>query len=74
LRRELNPHGIRVLSVFPGRTDTPMQDAILAQDGLVAAPGTLIQPHDIALMILASLLLSSSAQVSDITVLPMHPL
>lgn len=74
LRREVNPLGIRVLSVFPGRTDTPMQDTILAQEGLVAAPGTLIQPDDIALMILASLLLSSSAQVSDITVLPMHPL
>jgi len=74
LRRELNPDGIRVLSVFPGRTDTPMQDAILAQEGRVAAPGALMKPEDVAAMILAALLLPKTAEVTDITLRPMRPL
>ncbi len=72
LRREVNPAGIRVLSVYPGRTDTPMQDAILAQEGRVAAPGTLMRPDDVAAMILAALLLPKSAEVTDITLRPMR--
>jgi NAD(P)-dependent dehydrogenase (short-subunit alcohol dehydrogenase family) len=70
LRRELNSEGIRILTVYPGRTDTPMQSAILAQEQRVAEPGTLIPPVDIAIMILASLLLSKATQVTDVTVLP----
>ena len=74
LRQEVNPDGIRVLSIFPGRTDTPMQGAILAQEGRVAAPGTLMRPDDIAAMVVASLLLPKSAEVTDITMRPMRPL
>jgi short-subunit dehydrogenase len=74
LRQELNPQGIRVLSVFPGRTDTPMQGAILDQEGRIAAPGTLMRPEDVAAMILAALLLPKSAEVTDITMRPMRPL
>jgi NAD(P)-dependent dehydrogenase (short-subunit alcohol dehydrogenase family) len=70
LRRELNSDGIRVLTVFPGRTDTPMQGTILAHEGRVAEKDTLLPPSDVAAMILASLLLSKSAQVTDITMLP----
>jgi short-subunit dehydrogenase len=72
LRRDVNPAGIRVLSVYPGRTDTPMQAAILAQEGRVAAPGALIHPDDVAAMILAALLLPKSAEVTDITLRPMR--
>lgn len=74
LRREVNADGIRVLSVFPGRTDTPMQGTILAQEGRTAAPGTLMRPEDVAAMILAALLLPKSAEVTDITMRPMRPL
>ena len=29
LRQEINPDGVRVLSMFPGRTATPMQQSLL---------------------------------------------
>jgi short-subunit dehydrogenase len=74
LRQEVNADGIRVLSIYPGRTDTPMQDAILAQEGRVASPDALLRPEDVAAMILAALMLPSSAEVTDITLRPARPL
>lgn len=73
LRQELNPDGIRVLSIFPGRTDTPMQRAILATEGRTAPPGTLMRAEDIAIMVLAALKLPRTAEVTDILMRPMQP-
>jgi len=74
LRQELNAEGIRVLSVFPGRTDTPMQEALLAAERRRPGPGTLIRPEDIAKMVISALRLSGSTEVTDITMRPMRPL
>jgi short-subunit dehydrogenase len=74
LRREVNADGIRVLSVFPGRTATPMQLAILAGEGRSAASGNLMRPDDIASMTIAALRLPRSAEVTDIVMRPMRPL
>lgn len=75
LRQELNPDGVRVLSVFPGRTDTPMQRAVLAAEGRSAAPpGALMQPDDVAAMVLAALKLPRTAEVTDIMMRPVRPL
>jgi NAD(P)-dependent dehydrogenase (short-subunit alcohol dehydrogenase family) len=74
LRRELNPQGVRVLTVYPGRTDTPMQGEILAKEGRSVEKDALIPPSDVATMILASLLLARSTQVTDITLLPTRKL
>ncbi len=74
LRQEVNADGIRVLSVFPGRTDTPMQQAILTAEGRSARPGTLMRPDDVASMIVAALNLPRSAEVTDIIMRPMRPL
>lgn len=74
LRAELNPLGVRVLSVFPGRTDTPMQAAILAAEGRSAAPGTLMAPGDVAAMVLAALMLPATAEVTEIMARPMRRL
>jgi NADP-dependent 3-hydroxy acid dehydrogenase YdfG len=74
LRQELNPDGIRVLSVFPGRTDTPMQQAVLAAEGRSAGPGALMQPDDVAAMVMAALRLPRTAEVTDIVMRPMRPL
>ena len=74
LRREINHTGIRVISVFPGRTDTPMQDAILTQERRSAPPGTLMQPEDVAAIVLACLDLPRTAEVTDIMMRPMRKL
>lgn len=74
LRQEVNPDGVRVLSVFPGRTDTPMQDAVLAAEGRVARAGTLLHPDDVAAMVVAALRLPARAEVSELTIRPSVPL
>ncbi len=74
LRQEVNPDGIRVLSVYPGRTDTPMQTAILAAERRSAAAGALMRPEDVALMVVACLKLPASAEVTDIVMRPARPL
>ncbi len=74
LRQDVNAHGIRVLSVFPGRTDTPMQRGILASERRAAPRGTLMRPEDVAEMVLAALKLPRSAEVTDIVMRPSRPL
>lgn len=74
LRQEIGPYGIRVLSIFPGRTDTPMQAAVLRAEGRRAAPGSLMRPEDVALMVLAALQLPPSAEVTDIIMRAAQPL
>ena len=74
LRAEVNADGVRVLSVFPGRTDTPMQAAILADEGRRAAPGTLLAPDDVAAMVLAALALPDTAEVTELVMRPMRKL
>lgn len=74
LRQQLNPAGIRVLSIFPGRTDTPMQQAILRQEKRLAGEGMLMRPEDVAAMVLAALQLPRSAEVTDIVMRPLRPL
>jgi NADP-dependent 3-hydroxy acid dehydrogenase YdfG len=74
LRTEVNGDGVRVLSIFPGRTDTPMQSAILAGEGRTAPPGTLLAPADVAAMVLAALSLPDTAEVTEIVMRPMRKL
>jgi NADP-dependent 3-hydroxy acid dehydrogenase YdfG len=74
LRQDLNPYGIRVLSIFPGRTDTPMQQEILRMEQRTAPPGSLMRPEDVALMIMAALRLPPTAEVTDIMMRPMRPM
>jgi NADP-dependent 3-hydroxy acid dehydrogenase YdfG len=74
LRQEVNAQGIRVLSVFPGRTDTPMQQAVLVAEGRSARPGTLLAAEDVAEMVVAALRLSSRAEVTELAIRPSLPL
>lgn len=74
LRQEVNADGIRVLSVFPGRTDTPMQQTVLRAEGRTARPGTLLHPEDVAAMVVAALRLPARAEVSELTIRPSSPL
>lgn len=71
LRAEVNPKGIRVLTVYLGRTATDMQEAIYRQEGRVYDPKKLLQPEDVASMVVHSLLLPRTAEVTDISIRPM---
>lgn len=70
LREEVNEAGVRVLSVYPGRTATPLQASIHAEEGRAYRPGLLLQPGDIAAIVVATLRLPRTAEVTDITIRP----
>jgi NADP-dependent 3-hydroxy acid dehydrogenase YdfG len=72
IRKQLNPYGIRVLSIFPGRTATKMQQAVLRFEGGPFDATEHLQPEDIAELIVCALALPRSAQVTDIVVRPMN--
>lgn len=71
IRDQINQHGVRVLSVFPGRTATPMQEAVHRFEGRVYRAGDLLQPSDVADMIVATLSLPRTAEVTDVMMRPM---
>ena len=73
LRAECNASGVRVCSFFLGNTATPMQAALRAQQGRPYDPQSLIQPSDVAAMLIAVLGLPRTAEVTDVVIRPMAP-
>jgi NADP-dependent 3-hydroxy acid dehydrogenase YdfG len=73
LRAEVNPGGVRVLSVFPGRTATAMQEEVHRLEGKAYEPERLLQPADVAAAVVNALCLPRTAEVTDINVRPMQP-
>jgi NADP-dependent 3-hydroxy acid dehydrogenase YdfG len=71
LRAEVNAEGVRVLSVYPGRTATPMQEAVHEREGRVYVPERLMQPEDVAGVVIQALCLPRTAEVTDIHIRPM---
>jgi NADP-dependent 3-hydroxy acid dehydrogenase YdfG len=71
LRQEVNPVGVRVLCVYPGRTATSRQQRLYEKEGKTYRPELLLQPEDIATMIVAALALPETAEVTDINIRPM---
>ena len=71
LRQEVKADGIRVLSVYPGRTASPMQQAIFKAEGKIYQPDLLMQPDDVAATIIKALCMPRRAEVTDITIGPM---
>ncbi len=72
LRMEVNASGVRVLSVFPGNTATPMQQRIQEIQGNRFDPDIMLQPNDVASMIVNAILLPRTAEVTDIHIRPMR--
>jgi len=70
-REELNVAGVRVLSVYLGRTATPMQAKLCVEEGLEYRPERLIQPSQVAESVVAALALGREAEVMDIRIRPM---
>jgi short-subunit dehydrogenase len=72
LRAEVNASGIRVLSVYPGRTASEMQAAVHAAEGKPYRPELLLQPEDVAAVVLNALTLPPTAEVTGIHIRPMQ--
>jgi NADP-dependent 3-hydroxy acid dehydrogenase YdfG len=71
LREEVNADGLRVLSVFLGRTASPMQAAVHAIEGKTYQPERLLQPQDVAAVVINALTLPRTAEVTDISIRPL---
>ncbi len=70
LRGEEAPRGVRVTSVYPGRTATPMQAKVHAQEGAHYDADRWIDPASVATTILTALDLPRDAVISDLAVRP----
>ncbi len=70
LRQEVNQHGIKVISVYPGQTATPMQQKLYATGNKNYNPGNLLQSSDIASVIVNTLELPATAEVTDLYIRP----
>jgi NADP-dependent 3-hydroxy acid dehydrogenase YdfG len=70
LRGEVNDLGVRVTSLFLGRTATERQAAIFELEKRPYKPERLIQPDDIALLIRDLLAMAPTIEVTNIAVRP----
>lgn len=70
LRLEESSHGVRVTTVFPGRTDTPMQEKVHEQEKKVYDPAPLMPPDTVARSILHVVDLPAHATIHDLTIRP----
>jgi NADP-dependent 3-hydroxy acid dehydrogenase YdfG len=72
IRDEVNADGVRVMSVMPGTTATPRQEALAASAGKTYQPERLLQAEDVAQSVTAALQLSRTAELTDLYVRPMQ--
>jgi short-subunit dehydrogenase len=72
LRDEVNADGVRVLSVYAGRTATPMQMTLHELEGRRYDADRLIQPDDIASIVLHALAAPRSIEITDIATRPLQ--
>jgi NADP-dependent 3-hydroxy acid dehydrogenase YdfG len=63
-------HGVRVTSVFPGRTATPMQAKVHQQEGKDYDPARFVDPGTVADTVLHVLDLPRDATISEVVVRP----
>lgn len=70
LRGEEAEHGVRVTSVYPGRTATAMQESVHDQEGKPYDPDAWIRPETVADAILGVLDLPEDATLPDLSLRP----
>jgi NADP-dependent 3-hydroxy acid dehydrogenase YdfG len=71
LRMEVNSSGIRVMSVYPGKTASVMQQRAHELAGKPYDAESLMQPEDVAQMVLSALALPKTAEMTDLHIRPM---
>lgn len=70
LRAEEHGNGVRVTSVFPGRTDTEMQRRVRRVEGGAYEPDQYLDPRSVALTVLTALEAGRDAEITELTVRP----
>jgi NADP-dependent 3-hydroxy acid dehydrogenase YdfG len=70
LRAEEAPHGVRVTSVFPGRTATDMQRGVRAAEGGAFEPDSYLRPDTVAAAIRFAVAAPADAQVPELVLRP----
>jgi len=70
LRDEVNHLGIRVLSIYPGRTNTARIERIFAAEARSYRPELLLQPDDVAAVVTNALSLEDTAEMTDVHIRP----
>jgi len=70
LRQEEQEHGVRVTTVYPGRTATAMQEQVHAQEGKAYDATDWIRPETVVDAILHVLGLGDDATIPDLVVRP----
>jgi len=70
LRGEEREHGVRVTTVYPGRTATPMQEKVHAQEGRDYDASAWVDPGTVASTIVHVLDLPRDATIPDVQVNP----
>jgi len=72
VRDAVNPDGVRVLSIYPGRTATPMQKGLCELENKNYQGDSLLQTDDIVQTVISSLLLPRTAEITDIEIRPLE--
>ena len=70
LRQEVNAAGTRVVSLFPGRTATPMQEGIMRAEGKPYEGAELIRPEDIGELVVGIVTLPRTIEVTEVFMRP----
>ena len=70
VRAEERENGVRVTTVYPGRTATPMQQKVHQQEGAEYDASQWIDPASVATTILTALDLPRDAELTELTVRP----
>ncbi|WP_092530177.1 SDR family oxidoreductase [Amycolatopsis arida] len=70
LRAEEEPNGLRVTSVYPGRTDTEMQRAVVAGEGGEYDPRRFLRPESVAAAVRTAVLATPDAHLTELILRP----
>ena len=70
LREEVNAAGMRVMSLFLGRTASPMQASVHEMEHRKYTPELLMQPEDVAAVVTNALTLPRTAEVTEVSMRP----
>lgn len=71
LRQEVNEFGVRVIAIYPGKTASPMQQALYENENRHYNSGMLLQTSDVASIIVNALEISETAEVTDLFIRPL---
>ncbi|WP_328605425.1 SDR family oxidoreductase [Amycolatopsis sp. NBC_00345] len=70
LREEEGPNGLRVTSIYPGRTDTEMQQGVVAHEGGEYDPAKYLRPDSVATAVVTAVSASPDAHLTELVLRP----